>query len=138
MPAPETSIQAALFARVASLVLSPAHPISWPNVSFTPPNSRRYLRVTHLPNTTDRLFIGSNEPHRHQGILQVMVVAPLNSGESAVRAIAAAVADHFPTDVRLVSDGVSVRITKRPDIASALVTETELQIPVSISYRAEA
>lgn len=138
MPAVETSIQTALFARVASLVLNPVHPVAWPNVNFTAPSSKRYLRVSHLPNTTDRLYIGSREPHQHQGILQVMVVAPLNSGEAAPRAIAAAVADHFPADLRLTSGGVKVRITKRPDIASALTTDTELQIPVSIRYEAHA
>ena len=136
MPAVETSIQTALFARVVSLVLSPVHPVAWPNVNFTAPANKRYIRVAHLPNTTERLYIGSREPHQHQGILQVMVVAPLNSGEATPRAIAAAVADHFPADLRLVQDGVTVKITKRPDIAAALPTDTELQIPVSISYRA--
>ena len=138
MAAVEASIQAALFARATSLVLSPAHPVAWPNVNFTPPANRRNLRFTHMPNTTERTYIGSREPHLHQGILQIMVVAPLNSGEAGPRAIAAAVADHFPTDLRLTSGGVTVRITKRPDIAAALATDTELQIPVSIRYEAYA
>ena len=130
----ETSIQTALFARTASLVLSPVHPVAWPNITFAPPPDKRYLRVTQMPNTTDRLFISDTAPHRHQGILQIMVCGPLSSGESAVRELAGIVANHFPPSLRLTSGGCSVRITKRASIASALVTETEIQIPVSIAY----
>jgi len=130
----EASIQSALFSRVASLVLSPVHPVSWPNMSFVAPATKRYLRVSHLPNVTDRLYIGSDDPHQHQGILQIMVCAPLNSGEAGARETAGLVANHFGVDLRLNSGSLSVRITKRPNIASALITDTEIQIPVSISY----
>lgn len=132
----ESSIATALMARAASLVLSPVHPVSWPNVNFTPPANKKYLRVSHLPNTTDRLFVGNADPHQHQGILQIMVCAPLNSGEAAARELAGLVANHFPPGLRLHSGSVQVKITKRANIASALVTTTELQIPVSIEYRA--
>ena len=134
MPTVESSIATALMARVASLVLSPVHPVAYPNVSFTPPANKKYLRVTHFVNSTDRLFINSSGKHRHKGILQITVCAPLNSGESAGREIAGQVASHFAVDARLSSGGVAVRITKRPNIASALITDTEIQIPVSISY----
>lgn len=146
MPTVESSIATALFARAASLVLNPVHELAWPNVSFPgllpngqpKPKPAKYLRVAHLPNVTDRLYIGSNDPHQHQGILQIMVCAPLNIGEAGAREAAGLVANHFPTDMRLSSGGVAVRITKRPNIASALITDTEIQIPVSIAYRCEA
>lgn len=134
----EASIQAALFSRAALLVLNPVHPVAWPNVAFTPPASKKYLRVSHLPNVTDRLYIGSDDPHQHQGILQIMVCASLNSGEAGARETAGLVASHFPVDMRLSSGAASVEITKRPNIASALITDTEIQIPVSIAYRCEA
>lgn len=130
----EASIQTALFTRMAQLVLSPVHPVSWPNVSFTAPANKRYLRVSHLPNTTDRLFINSSGKHRHQGILQVLVCGALNSGEAAVRETAGLVASHFPVDARFAANGVTLRITKRPNVSSALITDTEIQVPVSISY----
>jgi len=135
MPTPEASIQATLFARAASLVLSPVHPVSWPNVAFTPPANKKYVRVTHFPNTTDRLYLGNSDPHRHQGILQLTVVAPLNSGESAAREIAGQVADHFPTGLTLHSGGVQVKITKRANTGSVVIDTTEIRIPVSIAYR---
>lgn len=135
MPSIETSIETALFARMALLVLAPALPVAWPNVAFTPPSPRRYLRVSHLPNTTDRLYQGQKGSHRHQGILQVLVCHPLNSGETAAREIAGTVASHFPAGLKLYSGEAKVKITKRADIASALTTDTEIHIPVSIAYR---
>lgn len=131
----EASIQAALFARAASLVLSPVHPVAWPNVAFTAPANKKYLRVTHFPNTTERTYIGSNEPHMHQGILQITVIAPLNSGESAARELAGVVADHFPCDLPLFA---GVRVERRATVGSKITTDTEIQIPVSIRYRGEA
>lgn len=136
MPSIEASIQAALFARAAALVLSPAHPVSWPNVNFTPPASKKYLRVTHFPNTTDSGFVSNTSTDEHKGILQITVCAPLNSGESAARDIAGLVVEHFPKGMPLYSDGVKVRIAKRPDVASKITTDTEIQIPVSIRYEA--
>lgn len=131
----ETSIQTALFTRMAQLVLSPVHAISWPNVNFVPPANKRYLRVSHLPNTTDRLYQGKNGSHRHQGILQVLVCGALNSGEAAARETAGIIANHFPPGLALHIGHAKVKVTKRANIASALITDTEIQIPVSISYR---
>lgn len=135
MPSVESSIASALMARVNTLVLSPVHPVYWPNVAFTPPANKKYLRVTHFPNTTERSYIGSNEPHLHQGILQITVVAPISSGESAAREIAGIVADHFPCDLPLFA---GVRVERRATLGSMITTDTEIQIPVSIRYRGEA
>lgn len=136
MPTIEASIQTALFARAASLVLSPVHPVAWPNVSFTVPASKKYVRVTHFPNSTDRLYLGNNDPHRHQGILQLTVVAPINSGEALAREIAGQIADHFRAGLKLNSSGVRVNVTKRPNTGSVVIDTTEIRIPVSIAYRA--
>lgn len=135
MPTVESSIATALMARVASLVLLPVHPVAFPNMAFTPPANKKYVRVTHFPNTTDRLYLGNSDPHRHQGILQISVVAPLNSGESAARELAGQIADHFPAGLTLHSGGVQVKVTKRPNTGSAVIDTTEIRIPVSIAYR---
>jgi hypothetical protein len=111
-------------------------PISWPGINFTKPASKKYLEVTFFPNTTDRLFIGSDDPHQHQGIYQVVVHWNIGDGEYPARRVAGAIADHFPTDLRVTLDGVVVQVAKRPDVASALVENEGVQIPVSISYRA--
>lgn len=144
MPSIEASIQAALFARAASLVLSPVHEIAWPNVAFPgllpngqpKPKPARYLRVTHFPNTTDSDFVSNTSTDEHKGILQITVCAPLNSGETQAREIAGLVVEHFPKGMALYRDDVKVRITKRPDCAAKITTDTEIQIPVSIRYEA--
>jgi hypothetical protein len=127
------SIEAALFARVAALVLSPALPVAWPNVAFTKPVGG-YLRVTHVPNIARRLFIGSTDPHQRLGLLQVDVFAPLNKGASTATEIAGKVAEHFPCDFRMISDGVTARVTKAPDVAQAMADDTHWMVPVMVRY----
>ncbi|TPL06684.1 DUF4128 domain-containing protein [Mesorhizobium sp. B2-4-11] len=133
MPTIETSTEAALFARVAALVLSPVLPIAWPNVAFTKP-AGGYLRVTHVPNTNRRLFLGSNDPHQRMGLLQVDVFKPLNMGASTATEIAGLVAAHFPCDLRLTSGGVTVRVTKAPDVSQAIADDTHWLVPVTVRY----
>lgn len=142
MPTVETSIWLALRARVASLVLTPVHPVAWPNESFTPPQSGTspapYLKVQHFPNTTDRIFIGSTDPQRFKGILQVSVMSVLNQNAAIAAEVAGKVADHFPTDLILAYGGVRVRVTKHPDVAQGMRDDAAArwQTPVSIYYQA--
>ena len=56
----EGAIQEVLFARLASLVLTPVHPVAWPNVTFTPPTGNRYLEALFMPNAVNRLLIDSD------------------------------------------------------------------------------
>lgn len=117
-------------------------PISWPGVAFTPPSDSNgplpYLAITFIPNGAERRFIGSTDPHRFIGMLQVSVFWPKNKGEVAPRNVAGAVADHYPADMRLVNGSVTVRITNRPDVAPMLVEDARIQIPVSIEFEAYA
>ena len=39
-----------------------------------------------------------------------------------------------PADLRLTSGGVTVRITKKPDVAGAIVEDHAIQIPVTIDW----
>lgn len=130
----ETDIMAALFARVSSLVLAPAMPIAWPNVAYTPPANHRYLRVQFVPNVANRILIDSDGPHQHLGLLQISVYWTKGQGEADARAKAAAVAAHFPCDLKLVSGSTTVRITKRPDVRDLIVEDAAVQIPVMISW----
>ena len=130
----ETEIMELLFARLGSFVASPALPIAWPNVPFTPPADHRYLRVQFVPNMANRVTIDSDGPHQHLGLLQVSVYWTKGQGEAAPRAVAAAIAAHFPCDLRLASGGLFVRITKRPDVRDMIVEVAAIQIPVMIDW----
>jgi hypothetical protein len=134
----ETDIFAALMGRIASFIATPAMPVAYPNVPFTPPANQRYLRVQFVPNVANRALIDSDGPHQHQGLLQVSVMWSKGQGESGARGVAAAVADHFPCDLKLAAGSNVVRITKRPDARDVIVEEAAIQIPVMVSWEAWA
>ena len=135
----EEKIEAALFDRVHALGLTPALPVAWPNMAFTPPApGGHYLRVDHLPNVNSRLFMKGSAPHRRQGILQLTVVMPLNQGAPPATAKAGQVAEKFPADLRFEKDSVRVRIQAAPDVLAAVKTDVSWDLPVSIRYEAFA
>lgn len=126
----------ALFGRLATLVLSPAHPVSWPNLNFTKPTNNRFLEARCVPNTTNRVFIGSNEPHQRLGFLQVNVRDALNQG-SRVVGIAGQVAAHFPADLKLPhAFGLTVSITSAGDVSDPIIETTPpgVLVPVLIPF----
>ena len=130
----ETEIMMALYARLSALTLSPPMPIAEPNVAFTPPADHRHLRVQFVPNIANRLLIDCDGPHQHLGLLQVSVYWSRGAGEKDAREVAAAVAAHFPCDLKLASGGVTVRISKRPDVRDMIVETAAIQIPVMVSW----
>lgn len=134
MPTIETAIWQALRARVAALVLSPALPVAYPNETFIKPLSG-YLRVTLLPNTNERLFVGSVEPHRRLGLLQVDVFAKKNQNVAVAIEIAGKVAAWFPADLRMAFDPVTVRVTAAPSVAQPIDDDTHLMVPVTVPWR---
>lgn len=128
----EEKIQRALSGRVASLALSPALPVAWENniVTVSPP----YLRVDLFRNRNERIVIKGSGPHRRLGILQITVVTARNVGPDPAVAIAGLVAEHFPADLVIPHDGISVRITSAPDVLSAEKEDATWDVPVSIEY----
>lgn len=137
MPTIEASIEAALFARVATLDLEPTPPIAWPNRDFEKP-AGPYLRVTHIPNVNRRLFLKGSDPHQRLGLLQIDAFTPKNKGSSAATELAGKIAEHFPADLPLASGAVTVRITKAPALGPAFADDTHWQVPVTIHYETYA
>ena len=130
----EATIEGLLFQRVGSLVLAPPRRVAWPNQPITPANGETILAVDHLPNRSQRLFIGSSDPHLRQGLLQIRVMGPQNQNAINLTQIAGQVAAWFPTDLRLTSGNVQVRISKAPDIAPGFKDDPHWVVPVSVSY----
>lgn len=127
------NIEAALFARVASLDLTPARQVAWPNVSFTPP-AVAYIEVVHFPNRPQRVFLRGSDPHFRQGILQLTVRAPLNEGAASATRIVGEVAQHFPADLALYSEGLKVKVQAAPRIWPADKTDTSWNVQIDVSY----
>lgn len=135
----EENIEAALFARVATLAGSP--PIAYPNRAFPTPGSTKpatYIEVRNLRNVNDRRFVKGTDPHFRQGILQLDVLTPLNAGSDPSNALAGAVAAHFPADTDLYSEGIRVRIQAAPDLSSSHKTDDGVSWSTSVSVRYEA
>ena len=134
----EEKIEAALLSRVASLSLTPARQIAYPNTPFTPAVGTAYIQVLHFPNRATRLFLKGSDPHFRQGILQLTVVAPLHGGPQAATKIAGEIAEHFPADLALYSEGLKVRIQQAPDVMPADKTDVSWDVVVGVRYDASA
>lgn len=138
----QTNIEKALLDRVKSLVLVPPLPVAWPNVDFPGktstgvaiPMPASYIRVQHFPNKNERIHLGSTDPYFRQGFIQLTVVGQRNKGTLAAMEVAGKVAEHFPADLALYSEGVRVKIASAPDVAPPLETDVSWDVPVTVYY----
>lgn len=145
VPSVETKIWQALRARAATI--PGGFTISWPMEPFTPPSSggspSPYVECRNIPNRNSRMFIGSNEPHDRKGILQLSLCWPVadvgtGSGKTNPDVLterAGQLAAHFPTDHRMIFDGVDVRVSSAPDVAQGYLDGPYIKVPVSVPWR---
>lgn len=137
MPTIETKIWIALKARMSALVLSPVHPVAWPNEAFSPPTNpdgspKGYLRVNHIPNINNRLFLNGANPHQRLSLLQIDVFEKINEDASVAIELAGLVAAHFPADLKMIFQGVGSRVTRAPEVAQSIPDGSYLMTPVTV------
>lgn len=140
---PDMKIWLALKSRLVGLAAITGLTIEWPNESFTAP-SVGYLRVRHVPNTPLRPFLGSDAPHERMGLVQVMsfskrggaAVAGVDNTARALRA-ASQVAGHFPTDLSMRYEDVTVRVMRAPRVGEVVnpPSSAYAECAVEIPYR---
>jgi hypothetical protein len=128
-------IASALLARCATLsVGSPALPVAMPEIGFDPgvdaPDGK-YLEVKAFSNAP--FWEGLRSGKIDQGLLQVTVVWPPRQGVIKPKAAAAAVMAHFPKGLKL---GAGVKVSKEPWDASPITDDSEVRVPVTISWTA--
>src|SRR5690606_8581597 len=70
--------------------LSPALPVAWPGINFTPPDTGEWLEVSVFPNGTENYGMANDAPVEHMGILQVGCCARTGSGVVSVLELAGA------------------------------------------------
>lgn len=129
------AVAAALLARCSTLsVGSPALPVAYPDVDFTPPASGKYLEARFLPNRP--AYEGLSSGRMDQGLLQINVVWPRKQGVIKPNAAAAEVMAHFPKGLRLQGSGVRVKIDREPWAAAPLIEDDKTVIPVTVSWTA--
>jgi hypothetical protein len=137
----EVAIESALLNRLNALTLSPAVPVSLPNITFVPPTAGQsvaWLRATFLPAATTELSVDYTGSNQHYGIFQVDVFYGQGGGELAPARIAAAVIQWFKRGTKLTKDGFKVEVTRAPRRGSLLRDDPWQMLPVSIPYVAYA
>lgn len=133
----EEQIEAALFGHVRDLELDGidnATQIAWPNDKFDRPDTGSYVRVQHLPNVNTRFLVKGSAPHLRQGILQLTVVARLNTGAEDALAVAGSIAEQCPADLELFGEDVKIKIQAAPSVLTPLRNDASWDVPVSIRY----
>lgn len=137
MSAPQYDAETALLDAVAALAatLDPVMVVAWPDsdANFDPP-PEGYLRVSHLPQPNQRLFLEGEAESWRTGMLQVDVMLPYGGGARPATALAAQVAAAFDPAVKLRSGSVVLAIQRAPDLAQALRSGSFWQVPVTVRY----
>ena len=130
----ETDIHAALMARVGTLATS--LPISYPGVSFDPPEGDD-LRVTHRRNEAERKGLLGRDGMDHMGILYIDLFRRITSGTWQVTsdAIADSIAAHFPLDLRLTQGSAKVIVYKTVvGDAAPDPNQTHFRVQIKVFY----
>lgn len=136
---PEANIEAALLARLGTLVLTPAFAVAWPGTVFPPAGQslpENFLRVEHDAINVTRPFLSTTA--RHRGSFFISVMMKIGTSSTKARDMAGAVAAHFPADLEMMSGGIVIRVTETPTIAGGYVDETDARwrTPLVIPYEA--
>lgn len=111
----------------------PAIPVAWENVPFVPPTGR-YIRAFLLPARTDSQTL--DRDHRlYQGVFQVSLVMPLNTGAGGAESLAASLDAAF--DASFTQDGLRVYLLSPMSAAPAISEPNYFVVPVSAEYRSD-
>ena len=123
----------ALFARCGSIDTgSPALPIAYPEIAFTPPGDNKYLKVDFFANAP--AWEGMSSGSLAQGLLQITVVWPHGVGIIAPAQIAQNVIDTFTKGLTLFSGTSRITVSKVPYAASPIMDDVTCRIPVIIAW----
>ena len=135
----EAQIIEVLFERLSGFSHSPALPVAYPNVKFTPPASGFWLQADFIPNTNRDLYLSHADPVEHRGLLQITVVGPLDVGLTGAMEIALQVSAHFQGFKDFNSDlygsSVKVSVTGKPSIGGAIKDPPYLRVPVTVPWQ---
>jgi hypothetical protein len=128
----DSIIRAAFEKRLADMV--PDLSTAYENKTFTPVAGTPYQRVNLLPGDPD------NSPHAiyfEQGIFQITLCYPLNTGPGAAEARVGAIKTWFALGTTMLESGVTTRVTSTPRRGPAYDEGDRYCIPVSVSYQAQ-
>lgn len=114
---------------------SPALPIAFENVGFTPPTSA-YLRAFILRGETTSQDLAGAMRNRI-GIFQVDIVCPIGNGPGSAETIAAELETLFPNNLRLTNGAFTVQNISPVRVRPAIPDADRYSVPVDFAYRAD-
>lgn len=110
-------------------------PMAYQNVPFDRP-AGIYAECFLLPAPTDSQ--GIERTHRqYEGVFQITVHVPKNTGPRAAEELAASLDAAFSTSAPTVKDGLTVHITSPMGALRGTAGDTHYSIPASCNYRAD-
>ncbi len=108
---------------------------AWENVSFTPPEiGTPYQRVYLMPAEPDNREIGTI--YQERGIFQISLLYPLQAGTAVVMDRASLIRSVFFRGASFTNSGVTVTITKTPEIGQGTVDGDRWFVPVKCRFSA--
>ncbi|MBT2326125.1 hypothetical protein J7E62_27735 [Variovorax paradoxus] len=112
---------------------TPAIPVAWQNVAFTPPVGR-YLRAFLLPAKTQTASM-DGICRTWKGIFQVSFCMPIGTGSGTVEGLAASMGAAF-TD-SFTQSGLRIYLLEPFSMAAAIQEPDRYVVPMSASYRVD-
>lgn len=129
-------VQQALKAHLKTPDLTtPATPIAWPFLPYTPVGGVSYIEVhatMRAPIVHAALDFAGSDVTR--GIFQVDAVVPDGAGEAAGSRLAALIAARFVLGTLLVAGAYKLQVIKVPQTATPIKDASWVRYPVSVSY----
>lgn len=132
----QNSIYDAFAARVSAFAasLTPALPVAFPGVPFTPPATGRWLEVRWFPNETTTYAIQDDPPCIvFAGMGQISVCERVGAGLAGL-SVANAAVEYFPKGTLL---GVG-RVEVQPWVSNVIQEPDRIAYPVTVRWRGVA
>ena len=127
------NIRAALETALSGM--TPALATAWENVAFAPPASTvAYQKAYLMPATPDNIEYGAT--YIEQGIFQVTLAYPIQTGTNAAMARAELLRTAFKRGNSFTSSGVTVRIMRTPEVSAGTVEGDRFTLPVKCRFSA--
>lgn len=115
--------------------LTPAVPIAFEGVSFTPPSTLYQACQIQIDDPDDPVY--GRGYHRERFRLNVFIVGPTNKGTAEVIARAELVRERFKKGTFLLEDGIRIHVLETPRIAGCATAQDRVVCPVLIPIVAE-
>ena len=115
--------------------MSPALATAWENAPYTPVVGTPYQQVWLLPATPDNSALG-DDYYREQGIFQITLMYPLQTGPAAAIARAELIRAAFKRGTSMTSGAATVIVDRTPEIGIGRVDGDRWAVPVKVRWYA--